>query len=97
MSEASEKPRLFILIQGKYYLCERIPFGGERQHTTGWKLTKMADKFGHSPYCVIKQPSGRFTCECADFTFVQNKVGGTQKCKHIDACVDIFGPSLRGF
>ncbi len=94
MSESSEKAKLFLLIQGNYYLCERMIFQArENANVVGWKLTKMNDKLAHSPYCVIRQPSGRMTCECADFLMGRTSQSA---CKHIDACVDIFGPSLRG-
>jgi len=80
MSESSEKAQLYLLISGNYYLCERIPFEGERANTVGWKLTKMKDPLVHSPYCVIRQPSGRITCECGDFTFVGQRK--QRDCKH---------------
>lgn len=90
MSESAEKAQLYILISGKYYHVERILFEvGERiQSATGWKLTHYLDEHKHGPYCVIRQPSGRITCECADFMLVKQRTSG-EPCKHILACKQI--------
>jgi len=99
MSESSEKAQLYLLISGKYYLVERIRFEGERAATRGWRLTHFDDKLNHSPYCVIRQPSGRLSCECAHFTFAaqeealqksrESKQRIEPTCKHIDALKQI--------
>ncbi len=86
MSE-SEKAQLILLISGKYYNVERVWREGERSTAKGWKLTRFDDPLNHSPYCVIQQPSGRITCECADFTFVGQRE--QRGCKHIDALKQI--------
>ncbi len=87
MRESSEKAQLYLLIGGIYYLVERIPFDGEQTKATGWKLNKFDDRQGHGPYCVIRQPSGRITCECADFTFAGQRE--QRPCKHIKAVQQI--------
>ena len=81
----NEAAHLFLLIQGKYYLVERIAFEGVKSN--GWRLTLLDDKEGHSPYCVIRQPSGRISCECADFTFVAQRE--QRPCKHVLAVKQI--------
>lgn len=77
MAESRERAQLYLLIHGQYYLVEKIPFVGE---TPGWRLTKFDDKLNHSPYCVIRQPSGRITCECGNFVFVGQRE--QKMCKH---------------
>jgi hypothetical protein len=89
MSESREKAQLYLLIHGQYYLVEKIRFDGEtpRPNAKGWRLTKFDDKLNHSPYCVIRQPSGRITCECGNFVFVGQR---EQKvCKHAMALEQI--------
>jgi len=86
MSESSEKPQLFLLISGKYYLVEPIPFDAIAE-AKGWKLMPLDDKHSHGPYCVIRQPSGRITCECADFMLVGQRE--QRPCKHITKCEEV--------
>lgn len=83
MSESSPPAQLFLLINGNYYRVERIPFEVQERESMakGWKLRPLDDPHGHGPYSVIRQPSGRITCECADFTFVGQRE--QRPCKHI--------------
>ena len=87
MSESSEKAQLYLAIDDKYYLVERVFPEGEKTACKGWKLIPFEDKYSVKSYSVIRQPSGRLTCQCGDFEFVKQKVGGT--CKHIDALKQI--------
>lgn len=80
--ESDEKPRLWLLIDQKWYLVERIKFDPPGL-LLGWKLQPWHDSQGHGPYQVIVANS-YYTCECADFTMQKQKIG--ELCKHIIAC-----------
>ena len=82
----NQPAQLYLLIGDQYYHVERLLIDSQVR-AKGWKLTHFDDKQGHGPYCVIRQPSGRITCECADASFVKSKTGGD--CKHAKSLIEI--------
>ena len=73
---------LFVPIRGRTYRAEQIP--GTRPAPVQWRLTRVPDP-GTSPYYACRLGDGSLQCDCAEWAYLPDDLGGSGPCKHLEA------------